>query len=61
MDIELIKDYEMMPGQRRPKIVMQTCAHISGAAYFYDPKRIENDLLNDEENQHVLKKVKNFS
>ncbi|CAF0716922.1 unnamed protein product [Brachionus calyciflorus] len=55
-EIDVIKDFEMMPGNRRPKIIMQTCAHVSGAAYFYDPKKIENDRLNDETNTNLLKK-----
>lgn len=39
IEVEIIKDNEIAPDTRRPKIVMQTCAHVSGAAYFYDPKK----------------------
>ncbi|RNA42486.1 methylmalonic aciduria and homocystinuria type C -like protein [Brachionus plicatilis] len=52
MDVDVIKDYEMMPGSRRPKIIMQTCAHVSGAAYFYDPKNFDYDLVNDAEKSY---------
>ena len=38
----------MQPGTRRAKIVMQTCSHVSGAAYFYDQKQIDNDLINQD-------------
>ena len=43
VEIDVIKDYEMIPGARRAKIIMQTCAHVSGAAYFYDKKLIPVD------------------
>ena len=39
IEIELIKDYELQPGTRRARVVMQTCAHVSGAAFYYDPKK----------------------
>jgi hypothetical protein len=35
---------------------MQTCAHVSGAAHFYDPKLIDIDELNAD--QKYAKKVK---
>jgi cyanocobalamin reductase (cyanide-eliminating) / alkylcobalamin dealkylase len=40
-DTEMIQDYELTP-TRRAKILLQTCAHISGAAYFY--KTNKNDI-----------------
>lgn len=40
-DTEMIQDYELTP-TRRAKILLQTCAHISGAAYFY--KSNKNDI-----------------
>lgn len=52
MEINVIKDYEMVPGSCRPKIVMQTCAHVSGAAYFYDPKKFDNNLIHDCEKSY---------
>lgn len=58
MEIDVVKDYEMVPGTRRPKIVMQTCAHVSGAAYFYDPKSFDHNLIHDCEKSH--KKVHVF-
>ena len=48
IEIEIIKDHEMI--QRRAKILMQTCAHISGAGYFYDKKILKNSLCNDLNN-----------
>jgi len=35
-------DFEMRPGTRRPKILVQTAGHVSGAAYFYQ----KNDIVN---------------
>lgn len=32
---KIIYDYEMRPGTRRPKVLVQTAGHVSGAAYFY--------------------------
>ncbi|CAD6197244.1 unnamed protein product [Caenorhabditis auriculariae] len=40
---ELIHDYSMTP-QRRPRILMQTCGHVAGAAFYYQPAHV-----NDEE------------
>lgn len=58
----MIKDYDIAPDTRRPKIVMQTCAHVSGAAYYYDPKKhCENMHIpvktQDEETRKVRFKV----
>ena len=57
ISVETIKDYDIDPGTRRAKIVMQTCAHISGAAYFYDPKKYQNELMapGKDPNQPVKK------
>ena len=55
IEIEIIKDYEMI--QRRAKILMQTCAHISGAGFFYDKKIIQESFKNDLNNNTKLKKV----
>lgn len=38
VEIDVIKDYEVSPATRRARIIMQTCAHISGAAHYYDSK-----------------------
>ncbi len=50
MVIESMQDFEMVPGTRKPKVLVQTAAHVSGAAYYYqktdiqdgpwDPKRV---------------------
>lgn len=45
IEVDLINDYDMVPGVRRPRIVMQTCAHISGAAYYYNQDLIANKQL----------------
>jgi hypothetical protein len=50
-EILAIKDHELDPRTRRAKIVMQTCAHISGAAYFY------NANLLGEKVSEIKKKV----
>ena len=57
VDIDVIKDYEMIPGARRAKIIMQTCAHVSGAAYFYDKKLIPVD---EKKNLHKVTLIKKF-
>ncbi|XP_073499698.1 cyanocobalamin reductase / alkylcobalamin dealkylase isoform X2 [Phyllobates terribilis] len=41
-DIDIIYDYELHPN-RRPKVLMQTAAHVSGAAYYYQRKDVEQD------------------
>jgi hypothetical protein len=51
IEIEIVNDFDMTPGTRRPKIIMQTCAHISGAAFYYNKKLIEEI----EVNNNVLK------
>jgi len=53
IEIDLIRDYELHFATRKAKIIMQTCAHVSGAAYFYDPKRFSEETLN------LKKKVNN--
>ena len=61
VEIESIQDFEMVPGIRRAKIVMQTAAHVSGAAYFYDQKLITQTSVTVSEdlnnNNQVSKKV----
>lgn len=41
-DIEIIHDYELTP-TRRPKILMQTAGHVSGAARFYQRSDLEDE------------------
>lgn len=33
--VNVIYDYDIDPRTRRPKIIMQTAGHVSGAAYYY--------------------------
>lgn len=40
--IDVIYDYELHPN-RRPKVLMQTAAHVSGAANYYQRKDVEQD------------------
>lgn len=40
-DIEIIHDFEVLPN-RRPKLLVQTAGHVSGAAYYYQAKHVEN-------------------
>jgi len=35
-------DYELLPN-RRPQVLVQTAAHVSGAAYYYQMKNLNND------------------
>lgn len=39
--VEKIHDFELLMPYRRPKILLQTAAHVSGAAYYY--KLIDRD------------------
>ena len=34
-DVEIIQDFELHPKTRRPKLLVQTAGHVSGAAYYY--------------------------
>ncbi|MEE6495208.1 hypothetical protein FKM82_001980 [Ascaphus truei] len=40
--VDVIYDYELHPN-RRPKVLMQTAAHVSGAAYYYQRKDVLQD------------------
>lgn len=40
--ISIFKDYEMKPGTRRPKVLVQTAGHVSGAAYFYQKSDVSD-------------------
>ncbi|XP_077005961.1 cyanocobalamin reductase / alkylcobalamin dealkylase isoform X1 [Tamandua tetradactyla] len=42
LKIEVIADYEVHPN-RRPKILVQTAAHVAGAAYYYQRQDVEAD------------------
>ena len=37
--VDVIQDFELQMPSRRPKVLLQTAAHISGAAYYY--KRLD--------------------
>lgn len=41
-EIEAIHDFEMHPS-RRPKVLVQTAAHVAGAAYYYQRSSVSND------------------
>lgn len=45
MNIEIIHDFEMHAG-RRPKVLMQTVAHVSGSAYYYQRSNLKVDPWN---------------
>jgi methylmalonic aciduria homocystinuria type C protein len=49
--MEIISDYDVVPSTRRAKVVMQTCAHVSGAAFYYDPNKVDSYLVNLDEKQ----------
>ena len=41
-EIEVIHDFEMHPS-RRPKVLVQTAAHVAGAAYYYQRSSVSKD------------------
>lgn len=41
-EIEVIHDFEMHPS-RRPKVLVQTAAHVAGAAYYYQRSSVSRD------------------
>ncbi|KAM4640630.1 cyanocobalamin reductase / alkylcobalamin dealkylase [Discoglossus pictus] len=41
-DVDVIYDYELHPN-RRPKVLMQTAAHVSGATYYYQRTDVQDD------------------
>lgn len=41
-DVESIHDFELLPS-RRPKILVQTAGHVSGAAFYYQRKDLDPD------------------
>lgn len=40
-EIDVIQDFEILPN-KRPKILVQTAAHIAGASFYYQKKDVEN-------------------
>lgn len=46
-DIEAMHDFELLPS-RRPKILVQTAGHVSGAAYYYQRKDVQPDPWDDK-------------
>ncbi|ELU18887.1 hypothetical protein CAPTEDRAFT_20039 [Capitella teleta] len=42
-DILAIQDFEMHPGTRRAKVLVQTAGHVAGAAYYYQRADIKED------------------
>ncbi|XP_004699744.1 cyanocobalamin reductase / alkylcobalamin dealkylase isoform X1 [Echinops telfairi] len=42
LHVQIIADYEVHPN-RRPKILVQTAAHVAGAAYYYQRQDVEAD------------------
>jgi len=49
-EIEMMHDFEIRPGTRRPKILVQTAGHVSGAAYFYQKENITNPPWASDQN-----------
>lgn len=50
----MIHDFELLPN-RRPKVLMCTCGHIAGAAYYYRPDVFEGDDENCYCNDDIIK------
>ncbi|UJR28526.1 hypothetical protein I4U23_009763 [Adineta vaga] len=48
-EIDVLFDYDLWP-TRRPKIIMQTVGHVSGAAYFYSREHLTNDPFPKDRN-----------
>uniref|UniRef100_H2YQ80 Cyanocobalamin reductase / alkylcobalamin dealkylase n=1 Tax=Ciona savignyi TaxID=51511 RepID=H2YQ80_CIOSA len=44
--VEVMYDYEILPN-RRPKVLVQTAAHVSGAAFYYQRHHCNSKCLND--------------
>ncbi|XP_078527927.1 cyanocobalamin reductase / alkylcobalamin dealkylase isoform X1 [Lissotriton helveticus] len=40
--VDVMYDYEMLPS-RRPKVLIQTAAHVAGAAYYYQRSDVQGD------------------
>jgi len=47
-DIEAIHDFELHP-TRRPKVLVQTAGHVSGAAHYYQRSDLQNDPWNEKQ------------
>ena len=41
-EIEVIHDFEILPS-RRPKVLVQTAAHVAGGAYYYQRSSVSKD------------------
>ncbi|XP_071492457.1 cyanocobalamin reductase / alkylcobalamin dealkylase-like [Diadema antillarum] len=41
-EVDIIQDFEMHPATRRPKLLVQTAGHVSGAAYYYKKEDVSN-------------------
>ena len=46
-EFDVIHDFDMQP-TRRPKVLVQTAGHVSGAAYYYQKNDVENYDWNDK-------------
>nr|CDJ84399.1 MMACHC-like protein [Haemonchus contortus] len=42
IEYELLHDHSLWPN-RKPKILMQTCGHVAGAAYYYQPFQVRGE------------------
>ncbi|WKX95409.1 hypothetical protein Q1695_012116 [Nippostrongylus brasiliensis] len=42
VEYELFHDHSLWPN-RKPKILMQTCGHVAGAAYYYQPFQVRGE------------------
>lgn len=49
----MLHDFDM-DHNRRPKILVQTAGHVSGAAYYYQRKDIKNDPWPTEKVMKVI-------
>ncbi|KJH49183.1 hypothetical protein DICVIV_04684 [Dictyocaulus viviparus] len=42
IEYELVYDHSLSPN-RKPRILMQTCGHVAGAAYYYQPSHVSSE------------------
>ena len=47
--VDMIQDFELRPGSRRPKVLVQTAGHIAGAARYYQRSDMDPDPWDGDE------------
>lgn len=52
-EVDMIQDYEMHP-DRRPKVLVQTAGHVSGAAYYYQRQHVDKAVDPWDESKKIF-------